>query len=130
MDGSILNSIKKLLGFDANYKAFDLDIIMHINSVFAVMHQLGATPPEGFEIEDETAVWSDFIQGRQHVNMVKTYMYQKVKLMFDPPATSFALEALKGQVTEFEFRLSILEFVFNPNPYVTVLLVDEEDLVP
>lgn len=128
MDDSILNTIKKMLGFDADYTAFDTDITMHINSVFSVMHQLGATPPAGFWISDAATKWSDFIEGRQHVEMVKSYMYFKVRLMFDPPATSFAIDAIKQQISEFEWRLNTLEFTFNPNPYVQVVVLDDEEL--
>lgn len=118
MDDSILNTIKKLLGIDAEYNAFDIDIQMHINSVFSVMHQIGAAPPSGFWIQDATTKWSDFIEGRQHVEMVKSYMYFKVRLMFDPPATSFAIDAIKSQIADLEWRLNIMEFTFNPKPAI------------
>lgn len=102
---SILTSIKKLLGIDESYTAFDPDIIIHINSAFAVLHQLGverdtSTP---FFISDATAKWSDFIDEGQ-VEFVKSYVYMKVRLMFDPPQNSALLTAIKEQILEFEWR--------------------------
>ena len=82
---SILTSIKKLLGITEEYDQFDPDIIMHINSVFMILTQLGVGPAEGFSIEDDTAVWTDFIQDVKKLESVKTYVYLKVKLAFDPP---------------------------------------------
>ena len=114
MTDSILNSVKKVLGLDADYKAFDEDVIMHINTVFSVLHQVGASPSEGLTILDETSTWSDFIKDVQHVNMVKTYVYLKVRLVFDPPTSSFALTSMEKQAEQLEWRLSLFENVFNP----------------
>lgn len=114
---SILDSIKKLLGLESGYTAFDQDVIMHINSVFALLHQIGASPLEGVRIEDETALWEMYIGDRMNVDLVKTYMYLKVRLWFDPPSTSFALDNMQEQVKELEWRLSIMELKFNPYAY-------------
>lgn len=125
MDDSILNSIKKLLGFEADYDAFDVDIQLHINTAFSILHQIGASPIEGFVITGETEKWSDFIRNAMHVEMVKTFVYLKVRLVFDPPQTSFAIKAIEDQIRELEFRLNCLELEFNPNAYGEVLLPED-----
>jgi hypothetical protein len=117
MEDSILKSIKKLLGLDPEYTVFDMEIIIHINSVFSVLHQLGAELSNEFIIEDDTAKWSDFIGEKQHIQLIKTYMYLKVRLVFDLPGTSFAIAAFEKQAAELEWRISILEIIFNPNVY-------------
>lgn len=108
-DESILDSIKKLLGISAECTSFDTDIILHINSVLAVLNQLGAGPEEGFFIFDSSAKWSDVIDDNSRLNLVKSYVYGKVKLLFDPPASSSVLGALERTVSELEWRISILE---------------------
>lgn len=104
---SILISIKKLLGLDQHYKQFDQDIIMHINSVFSILNQLGVGPEEGFSIYSEEEEWSDFIQDNAKIEMVKTYIYMKVRLMFDPPQNSSVTEVMKSQISELEWRLNV-----------------------
>ena len=103
---SILTSIKKFLGIDAEYEHFDTDIIMHINSVFADLWQLGIGPHEGFEIEDDTTSWEDFLEGSKKFNSVKSYMEIRVKLLFDPPTSAAAMEALQRQADKWEWRLN------------------------
>lgn len=103
MEDRILTSTKKVLGIPEDYTAFDLDIITHINAAFSVLSQLGVG---GFVIEDDTAVWSDYLTDNTKLNMVKTYIYLKTRLVFDPPATSFLLEALNKQIAEYETRIS------------------------
>lgn len=107
MTQSILTSTKKVLGIDESYDVFDTDITMHINSVFSTLQQLGVGPSSGFSIEDETATWEDFIGTSTVINNVKSYMCLRVRLLFDPPATSFALDAITSQVKEFEWRLNV-----------------------
>lgn len=107
MDESILTSIKKLLGPDENYTAFDKDIIMHINSVFMVLNQLGVGPDECFMIEDDSATWADFLKDSKDLNAVITYIYLKVKLVFDPPLSSAVMEANKQTINELEWRLNV-----------------------
>lgn len=104
---SILLSIKKMLGPAGTYDAFDPDIIMHINSAFMVLHQLGVGPSEGFFIEDDSSIWSDYLADPMKLHGVKTYMYAKVKLVFDPPSSSAHMQALKDTVNEFEWRLNV-----------------------
>ena len=104
---SILTSIKKLLGPTEEYEHFDPDLIMHINSVFSILTQMGVGPSEGFSIVDENDIWSDFIQGRSNIELVKSYIYLKVKLLFDPPSSSAVIESINRQISEFEWRLNV-----------------------
>lgn len=104
---SILTSIKKLLGIEEEYTQFDNDIIMHINSVFLNLTQLGVGPAEGFLIEDDTATWEDFIGDSNQLQAVKSYMYLKVKLLFDPPLSSSVVESMNRMIAELEWRLNV-----------------------
>ena len=85
---SILTSIKKLLGISEEYEHFDADLIMHINSVFSILAQIGVGSSDGFMIEDKNAIWKDFIDNEAKLMLVKSYMHLKVKLLFDPPLSS------------------------------------------
>jgi hypothetical protein len=109
MADSILDTTKKVLGIASDYDVFDPDILMHINSVFSTLNQLAVGPSDTFFVEDNTAVWEDFIQGKMAINAVKSYMFLRVKLLFDPPATSFALDSFQKQIQELEWRLNSLE---------------------
>lgn len=104
---SILTSIKKLLGIEEEYTQFDNDIIMHINTVFLNLTQLGVGPAEGFLIEDDTATWYDFIGDSNQLQAVKSYMYLKVKLLFDPPLSSSVIESMNRMIAELEWRLNV-----------------------
>ena len=104
---SILTSIKKLLGIEEEYEHFDSDIIMHINSVFMILNQIGVGPSEGFSIEDAESVWSDFIPIESDLQAVKTYIHLKVKLMFDPPQSSAHIESINRMINELEWRLNV-----------------------
>lgn len=110
---SILTSIKKLLGMTADYEHFDSDIIMCINGVFLTLRQLGVGPSEGFSIEDDSAVWDDFIDSTSDpdkkplVSAVRSYIHYKVKLAFDPPLNSSVMESIKQTITELEWRLNV-----------------------
>lgn len=111
---SILTSIKKLLGIDEAYEAFDTDIIIHINSIFSVLNQLGVGPKETFSITDKTQTWDEFMKtwedgsDRIDMGMVKTYVYLKVRMIFDPPTNSSAMDAFNAQAAELEWRLNTL----------------------
>lgn len=107
MNESILTSTKKVLGLDETYEAFDEDIIMHINSVLGILNQIGIGPAAGFAIEDDEATWGDFIGDDLRLNSVKTYVYLRVRLLFDPPSTSYVIEAMKEQIKELEWRLNV-----------------------
>lgn len=105
---SILTSIKKLLGIAEEYEHFDNDIIMHINSVFMILTQLGVGPSKGFAITDSSATWDDFLpEDSEKLQAVKTYMYMKVRLMFDPPTSSAVMESMNRMISELEWRLNV-----------------------
>lgn len=105
---SILTSIKKMLGVSEEYTHFDPDIIMHINSVLMTLTQLGVGPSSGFYIEDETTSWTEFIPDMTKLQAVKTYIYLKVRLLFDPSSLGSAtLAAYERQCQELEWRLNV-----------------------
>ena len=104
---SILKSIKQLLGIDEAETSFDVDIIIHINSAFADLHQMGVGPDEPFSINDDDITWDAFTEENAIFNSVKTYVYLKVKLIFDPPANSSVLSAMERQARELEWRLTV-----------------------
>ena len=112
---SILTSIKKMLGITEDYEHFDSDLIMHINSVFSILTQLGVGPSEGFSIKDKTDVWSDFIPDDPRLESVKSYVYMKVKLLFDPPLSSTVMESMNRMISEFEWRLNVQSEIKNQN---------------
>lgn len=107
MHDSILLSIKKLLGIQEGYKFFDADIIMHINTVFVTLVQLGIGPPNGFTIEDDFTSWYDYIGENKNYNLIKTYMYLKVRTLFDPPTSSVLMEIVNKNISELEWRITI-----------------------
>lgn len=104
---SILTSIKKLLGITEDYEHFDQDIIIHINSVFSILNQLGVGPSEGFSISDKSSVWSDFVSDSTKLELIKSYAYLKVKLFFDPPISSAAIESANRMISELEWRINV-----------------------
>lgn len=105
---SILNSIKKLIGLDPDYAEFDTDLIIHINSVFLDLEQLGAGSQEGFFIEGSTETWEDFLPDDPLVlNSIKSYMCLKVKKLFDPPTSSSAMDSLNSLIDRFEWRINV-----------------------
>lgn len=117
MENSILDSTKKTLGLAPDYDVFDQDIITHINSVFSIICQLGVGPEEGFYIQDETAMWSDFPVPQNQLSLIRTYVFLKVRMLFDPPTMSFLIEAMNNQIREYEWRLNIFrEMVLPPQP--------------
>lgn len=105
---SILTSIKKLLGIAEEYTQFDDDIIMHINTVFLNLTQLGVGPKTGYQIKDSTDIWSDFINTDEssRFNAVKSYVYLKTKLLFDPPLSSAVIQSTNSIISELEWRLN------------------------
>lgn len=105
MDNSILTDIKKLLGLPAEYDVFDQDIILHINSVFFKLRQLGVGPEKAFSITADKTQWSDFSTEMVDYEAIKTYIYMNVRLIFDPPQNSFVVNALQDQIKEYEWRL-------------------------
>lgn len=132
MEQSILKCTKKILGVGVDDDSFDLDIITHINSAFSTLHQLGVGPQAGFFIEDDTSEWEDFLPDSDDavkLNRVKTIVYLRVRLVFDPPSVSYVLDALQRQVEECEWRLNVdreeTDWV-DPNP-ADLIVVDGGD---
>ena len=104
---SVLLTIKKLLGIDSDYTHFDKDIIIHINSVLMTLNQIGIGPEEPVTISSEMDTWSNILGDTKNLEAIKTYVYIKVRILFDPPSSSFVLEALKRQADEIEWRLNM-----------------------
>lgn len=105
---SILTSIKKLLGIEENYTHFDQDIIIHINSVLSILKQIGVGPSGGFVITGGDETWDQFIKKDfNSFSMVKSYIYLKVRLLFDPPLSSAAVDSINKQIAEYEWRLFV-----------------------
>lgn len=104
---SILVSIKKLLGVDEYCDHFDTDIIIHINSALMVLNQLGVGPSTGFVVTSNSETWSDFLGENKAIESVKTYVYLKTRLVFDPPQTSSVIDAINRQISELEWRINV-----------------------
>lgn len=120
---SILSSIKSMLGIQEDYTHFDGDIIQHINSVFFVLSQLGVNPDMSYSIFDKTGKWSDYTT-RVDLNAIKSYMYLKVRLLFDPPLSNTLIDVIKTQIAEYEFRIMI-----TVDPKVIVVPVIDEEVL-
>ena len=103
---SILTSIKLLLGITEDYEAFDQQIIAHINSVFMILTQLGVGPLDGFMITSKVDTWNEFISDEKKMQLVKSYTYLKVKMLFDPPSSSAVMDSTNRMINEFEWRLN------------------------
>lgn len=109
MEDSIFSSTKQVLGIPSDDTGFDVDLVTHINTAFSTLTQLGVGPTNGFMITDETDVWSDFITDEDpRWNLVRTYVYLKVRMYFDPPTTSYLKDAMESQIQELEVRMNIL----------------------
>lgn len=109
-DESILTSVKKVLGIPEYYEHFDQDILLHLNSVMSILHQLGVGPENGFVVEDDSTTWSDLFDGDIDTNKmmyVKSYVCLRVRLLFDPPASSGAIDAMERQMRELEWRITV-----------------------
>lgn len=104
---SILISIKKLLGIAEDYEVFDADLIIFINTAFSKLTQLGVGPEEGYRIEDDTELWSDYLKDDKRLEMVKNYVYLNTKLSFDPPASGTVMESYNRIISELEWRITI-----------------------
>ena len=103
---SILSSIKNLIGISEDDYSFDQEIKIHINSVFSILNQLGVGPDEPFILGDEDRNWNEFVGTNKRIEMVKSYVYLKVLLIFDPPQSSSSVESIKRQIDEYEWRLT------------------------
>ena len=104
---SILNTIKKMIGVEENYKQFDIDLIVHINTAFAALAQIGHNLKDGYFISDMNNIWSEYITDTRLLDPIKTYVYLKTKLVFDPPSSSMVIESMKQTLKELEFRIQI-----------------------
>ncbi len=104
---SILTSIKKMLGITEEYEHFDQDLIIHINTVLNTLTQIGVGPEQGFAIDSANQIWSDFLCGDSRLELIKSYVYLKVKMLFDPPLGSAVIESINRQISELEWRISI-----------------------
>lgn len=104
---SILNSIKKMIGIDEENTHFDIDVMTHINSVFTDLKQIGVGPAEGFRITGTFETWSEFTSDNIDIESVRSYMYLRVRLLFDPPTSSFLVEAMTKQADKLEWRLNV-----------------------
>lgn len=104
---SILTSIKKQLGIEEEYIHFDQEIIMCINTAFTILTQLGVGPTEGFSINDSKPVWTDFMPDIDRIEAIKSYVYLKVKLFFDPPVGSAVMESSNRMLSELEWRINV-----------------------
>lgn len=122
MEESILKSTKHILGLDDQYTVFDLDVITHINAAFSILSQLGVGPEGGFSIQDDSTLWTDYLIPADQLHLVKTYVYLKVRILFDPPATSYLINAATEQIKEYEWRLNVFrEYDKYPPEEVTYL---------
>lgn len=109
-DDSILTSVKKVLGIPSYYDHFDRDILLHLNTVMSILNQLGVGPEEGFIVEDDSTTWSDLFDGDIDTNKmmyVKSYVCLRVRLLFDPPTSSGAIDAIERQMRELEWRITV-----------------------
>ena len=102
---SILTSVKKIIGISEEDESFDLDLIIHINSVLMILNQLGVGPSKGFSISDKHSLWSDFMPEDSSIEAVKTYVALKVRLIFDPPTSSAVADAINKTISELEWRI-------------------------
>lgn len=107
MEDSILITIKKKLGLDKEYDAFDTDVITNINTSLMILHQLGVGPKTGFRVRGTGETWTDFIGDRVDLEGIVDFIYIRARIVFDPPSSAAALQALKDEVRELEFRLNV-----------------------
>lgn len=110
MNDSILRTVKKVLNLDPDYTAFDADVIMHINMALMVLRQVGIGPPNGFVVTDETQTWTEFLGSSvSRLDATKSFVYLKVRLVFDPPEAGYAISAMERQIDELLWRLNTSE---------------------
>lgn len=106
-NSSILNTVKQALGVGTDYDPFDPELIMYINGVFSTLHQLGVGPSEPYSIESSENKWDEFMESNKGIESVKTYVYAKVRLIFDPPTTSYGIKSFEDICKELEWRLLV-----------------------
>lgn len=133
MADSILTTTKQTLGLIEDYTAFDQELIVHINSVLGTLNQLGIGPEHGFAITDKTSTWDEFLGSDIRYNSVKSYMYLRLRLLFDPPSIGYVLTAMEKQKEELEWRINVTrEEIDHPKPPASVrgdhVIVDGSNL--
>jgi hypothetical protein len=123
---SILDSVKKVLGFEPEYTAFDIDVLMFINSTFGTLQQLGVGSDTGFFISDNTTLWAQYVSNLSYQGMVKVYMFMAVRLAFDPPATSFGIGSIERQLELLAWRINVAAEADNPptDPFAVEEILD------
>lgn len=114
MEESILKTIRKMIGPSVSYDVFDTDLIVHINSAFFVLYQLGVGPAEPFKITGEDETWDDFMNGARDLEAVISYVYMKVRMAFDPPTTGYLVSSYESAIKELEWRLNVM---VDPGPW-------------
>ena len=122
MTDSIFSSVKKVVGLLGDDGSFDEDILLHINSVISTLRQLGLSIPADFYVRDDVQTWQDLLGEFRDLDLVKSYMTMKVRLMFDPPSSSFGLASMKEMVAELEWRINVL----TDQPYSVPVLPSPE----
>lgn len=123
---SILGNTKKILNIAESDTSFDLDVVTHINSTLSILNQLGVGPTGGLMIEDAEATWGELTVPGAWLGLIRTYVFLKVKMLFDPPGTSFHIEAMERQITEHEQRILGFREEITPSPYPQPTPVEEE----
>lgn len=127
VEDSILDLTKKALGLDAEYDVYDMDITMFINDAFSTLHQIGLGKSDGFSITDSSQTWTEFLGGRKDLDMAKTYVYMKVRMLFDPPPTSYLVTAYEKMIKETEWRINVaVETIIASYGDIYIIKDDEE----
>ena len=116
MADNIFNSVKKVVGLLGDDGSFDEDILLHINSVVSTLRQLGLSIPADFYVRDDVQTWQDLLGEFRDLDLVKSYMTMKVRLMFDPPSSSFGLKSMEEMAKEYEWRINCLVDKLPPEP--------------
>ena len=116
---SILGSIKQMLGISQDETNFDSELMLHINGALMIINQLGVGPSAGFIVLGKTQTWSEFLADRKDLELVKTAVYLRVRLMFDPPQNSFLVSSTQKQIEEFDWRITA-----TAAPVIEVVTVD------
>lgn len=124
---SILLSVKKLLGIQSAYTVFDPDIIIGINTSLMFLNQIGVGPTMTFSISDENQTWKDFIENKKNLEAIKSFVYLKTRLYFDPPANSFLVTAIENQLKELEYRLCV-QAEYDQQPEDDYEIMSKEDI--
>lgn len=122
MSSSIMDDVKHMLGLLPAETAFDSDVMIHVNTIFTTLHQLGVGSDEGFMIEDNSTQWDEFITD-DRLNGIKSYMFLRAKLLFDPPQVGFVIASMDRQIAELEWRIRLEaeEQVLSP---LTPIIID------